>query len=175
MDIGILNHALCAVDGEMKKYQVIYADPPWHFKTYQDAWQTNNADRSRWVGNKYPLMSFDEIRKLPICKIADENAILFLWTTPVFINRAFSIIEAWGFKYKTVGFTWAKVSNGGRPAFGMGYWTRQNAEFCLLATKGKPKRMSASVQSLVLHPRLKHSQKPDEVRRRSDIQLMETP
>ena len=75
--------------------------------------------------------------------------------------------DGWGFEYKTVAFTWAKT-NKKSPGFfkGLGYWTRANPEMCLLATKGKPKRLSKSVRQLIISKLQQHSKKPDEIRNR---------
>lgn len=96
----------------------------------------------------------------PIEKAAD-NCALFMWVVDSHLDQAMALIEAWGFKYKTVAFVWAKP-----PPFGMGYWTRKRAELCLLATRGKPKRLSGGVDQLIEAPRREHSRKPDEARRR---------
>ena len=82
------------------------------------------------------------------------------------------MIKAWGFRYKTVAFVWLKLNQGGQGwFFGLGFWTRGNAEICLLATKGKPKRISNRVHQLIISPLRKHSQKPDEAREKI-IQLV---
>lgn len=143
-----------------KKYQIIYADPPWHFKNYND----NTA--SRWVGNHYDVMSLKDIQELPIRDIADNNCVLFLWVIFPFLDKAFDIIESWGFKYKTVAFVWIKTNKDNSIFTGMGYWTRSNAEICLLATKGKPKRINNNVHQILLSKREQHSKKPDEIRNR---------
>jgi len=104
--------------------------------------------------------------------VADDNCVLFLWVTMPKLNECFDLIKAWGFEYKTVAFTWIKLNKRSMtPFIGMGNWTRANAEVCLLATKGKPKRKSASVSSVVMTPIEVHSKKPDEVRKRI-IELM---
>jgi N6-adenosine-specific RNA methylase IME4 len=77
------------------------------------------------------------------------------------LDQAFKVIDAWGFKYKTVGFTWAKTNKNTMGFFtGLGYWTRGNPEMCLLATKGRPKRISKSVNQLIISQRQRHSEKP---------------
>src|SRR3546814_13306438 len=79
------------------------------------------------------------------------------------LPHALEVIDAWGFKFKTVAFTWAKRSTTGRAWHtGLGYWTRQNTEQCLLATRGKPKRIARNVQQLVVAPRREHSRKPED-------------
>ena len=144
-----------------KKYQIIYADPPWQFKNYNDDTATN------WAGGHYTLMTLDDIKNLPIKNISGEDCVLFLWVTYPTLPRAFEVIKAWGFEYKTVAFTWVKQDKSGMGIYlGMGYWTRSNAEICLLATKGNPKRENADVRQIVLSPRREHSQKPSEIRER---------
>jgi N6-adenosine-specific RNA methylase IME4 len=74
------------------------------------------------------------------------------------------VITAWGSAYKTVGFTWVKTTQDGTGfPIGCGYWTRANAELCLLATRGQPQRLSRSVRQLIVSPRREHSRKPDEI------------
>jgi len=139
-----------------KKYNVIYADPPWSFKTFSD----KGKDRS--PENHYNVMSLQDICNLPIDKISNDNSVLLMWVVDPLLDKAFKVIEAWGFKYKTVGFTWAKTNKKSLGFFtGLGYWTRGNPEMCLLATKGKPKRISKSVPQLVIEQRREHSRKPD--------------
>ena len=77
---------------------------------------------------------------------------------------ALLLIDAWGFTYKTVGFVWVKTNRKASTLFmGLGYHTRQNAELCLLATRGKPKRLSGGVHQIIMSPRREHSRKPDEI------------
>jgi len=145
-----------------KKYQIIYADPPWQFKNY------NDSKATKFVGNIYPVLTTNDICKLPISKIADDNCALLIWATFPKLLDCFKVIESWGFQYKTNAFTWIKKNKSGKGLFmGMGYYTRSNAEICLLAIKGNPlKRISHSIHSVVVTPREEHSKKPDEVRRR---------
>ena len=140
----------------MKKYQIIYADPPWRYdrKGVQGA-----AEKF------YPTMTQEEISKLPVADIADENAVLFLWATFPKLPEALRLIDAWGFNYKSIGFLWLK-QNKKNPTwfYGLGFWTRGNAEICLLATKGRPHRESNKIHQFVIAPLRVHSQKPDIVR-----------
>ena len=107
-------------------------------------------------------MSIDDIRNLPVRELADKNCILFMWVTFPTLREAFSVIDAWGFTYKTVAFAWVKENKKTSSLFwGMGYWTRANVELCLLATKGSPKRHSANVHQVVFAPIAEHSKKPD--------------
>ena len=109
-------------------------------------------------------MNIDDIKNLPVKDIADDDCILFLWVTFPKLNECFEVIESWGFNYKTVAFTWVKKYKNGGNFMGMGRWTRSNAEICLLATKGKPKRVNAGVRQIIESVPEKHSKKPDIVR-----------
>ena len=115
--------------------------------------------------NHYPTMSIDELCALPVPELAAKDCALFLWATFPQLPEALRLIRAWGFRYKTVAFVWLK-RNRKSPSwfYGMGYWTRSNAEICLLATKGKPKRQSAGVHQFIISPIEQHSKKPDEAR-----------
>jgi len=141
-----------------KKYQIIYADPPW---SYRDKALAGN----RGAGCKYQTQDKNWIDNLPVYKITDTDCLLFLWVTMPVLNVCWDLITNWGFEYKTVAFTWVKKNKKADSWFwGMGNWTRANAELCLLATKGKPKRINASVHSVIATPIQRHSQKPQEVR-----------
>lgn len=112
-------------------------------------------------------MNIDDICNLPVKNIASENCVLFLWVTFPTLLDSFKVIEAWGFNYKTVAFVWVKHNKKTPTLFwGMGFWTRANAEICLLATKGKPKRISAKVHQVIISPIEEHSKKPNEIRKR---------
>ena len=142
-----------------KKYNIIYADPAWSFKTYSDKGKGRSPD------NHYSVMSLQDIKDLPVQDIADDNCILFIWVTFPLLKESFEVIDAWGFTYKTVGFNWVKKNKKTDSWFwGLGYWTRANAELCLLATKGTIKRQSASVHQIIDTPIERHSKKPDIVR-----------
>jgi len=149
-----------------KKYSIIYADPPWSYKT---------GHTKKWKGlaeRHYETMTIKEIGKLPVEKIADKDAVLFMWVTFPCLKEGLKVIEEWGFTYKTVAFNWVKQNKKGAELFwGLGFWTRSNSEICLLATKGRPKRISASVHSVIMSPVQKHSKKPEEAKQRI-VELM---
>lgn len=139
-----------------KKYNIIYADPPW---SYKDKKCNGNCE------SHYETMNIKDICNLPIKNIADKDCVLFLWVTYPMLNEGLKLIEEWGFKYKTIGFQWIKQNKSGKGFFfGLGRWTRGNSECCLIAVKGKPKRISNSVSQLVFSPLQEHSKKPDIVR-----------
>ena len=141
---------------EAGKYGIVYADPPWRY----------DMKRGNGVAeNHYPTMSIEEICALPVTDLAARDSALFLWATFPQLNEAFRVIEAWGFKYKTLAFLWLKQNRKADSWFyGMGFWTRSNAEVCLLATRGHPKRQCAGIHQFVISHIEQHSKKPDEVR-----------
>lgn len=143
-----------------KKYKIIYADPPWSYRDKAGAGE-------RGACFKYDVQGKDWIDNLPVSDIADDDCVLFLWVTMPKLNECWELIQKWGFEYKTVAFTWIKRNKKTPSLFwGMGHWTRANAEVCLLATRGKPKRVNAGVHSVIESPIGRHSEKPDEVRHR---------
>lgn len=153
----------------MKKYNIIYADPPW---SYDD----KSLDRGG-AERHYRTMDVNNIIKMPIRELSDDNCILFMWATFPKLLEGLDVIDGWGFDYKTVAFVWIKTNkrtNVTQTSFlptesfdsfwGMGRWTRSNAEICLLAVKGKPQRQNADVHQIIYAPIGKHSKKPTEVR-----------
>ena len=144
-----------------RKYGAIYADPPWAFRNWSEKGTGRNAI------SHYDCMSFEDLKRLPVADMAADNCALFLWATDPLLPRAFELITAWGFTYKTVGFYWVKKNEASDGFFtGLGYWTRANPEQCLLATRGKPARRAKDVRRLIVEPRREHSRKPDQVRER---------
>tara|TARA_R100001460_G_C3453926_1_gene165058 strand:- start:42 stop:587 length:546 start_codon:yes stop_codon:yes gene_type:complete len=140
-----------------KKYNIIYADPPWTFKNYNDEKSNHNAS------HHYSCMSLEDIKSLPVASISEKDCILFMWCTDPLINKQLEVIDSWGFNYKTIGFYWIKENkNKTKTRFwkGPGYWSRANPEICILATKGKPKRFGTNVDKLVIAERDVHSKKP---------------
>lgn len=143
------------------KYQIIYADPPWKFRTYSDKGLGRSPDKH------YSTMTLEDIKALPVSALADDNCALFMWTTIPFLRQSFEVMEAWGFQYKTVAFVWIKQNRKSDSLFwGNGYWTRSNSEICMLATRGHPKRVSASVHQVIISHVEEHSRKPQEARDR---------
>lgn len=145
----------------MKKYSIIYADPPWHYRTYSKKGKGRSAD------SHYPTMDIEDIKALPIREIAAKDCALFMWLTFPCMKEALEVIQAWGFEYKTVAFVWIKQNRKSDSLFwGMGYWTRANAELCVLATKGHPKRANTGVHQVIVTHIEEHSKKPNEARER---------
>ena len=143
----------------MKKYKVIYADPPWAYKVWSKKGEGRSAE------SHYSTMDIAAIKALPVGELADKDCALVLWVTFPMLREAWGVMDAWGFTFKTVAFVWIKQNRKSDGLFtGMGYWTRANAEICLLATKGHPKRQAANIHQFIISPIEAHSKKPDEAR-----------
>ena len=144
-----------------KKYKIIYADPPWQYRVY------SKKGKGRSAENHYHTMNIDDIRSLPVGEIADDDCVLFLWITFPCLKEGISVMESWGFTYKTCGFNWVKRNKKKDTYFmGLGFWTRSNSEVCLIGTKGHPKRVSKAVPQVCDARVMEHSRKPSEVRER---------
>ena len=142
----------------MKKYSVIYADPPWQY---------HNKPQGKGPEDHYQTMPLEDICTLPVKELADKDCALFMWVTLPFLRDCFKVIDAWGFKYKTVAFVWIKQNRVNDGIFwGLGMWTRSNAELCILATKGHPKRTAANIHQVIISHVQEHSRKPNEARLR---------
>ena len=154
-----------------KKYSVIYADPPWSFKTWSAKGRGRSADKH------YNTMDKKSIQELPVLDIAKDDCVLFLWVTAPCLLEGIELIKTWGFTYKTIGFTWIKRNKVSDSLFwGMGYYTRSNAEYCLIATRGKPlHRINKAVHSVVTDKIARHSQKPESVRERIELLFGDVP
>lgn len=144
-----------------KKYQIIYADPPWQYNDRRNK-------HTRFCGGAmvhYSVMDYRKIGKIPIEGISNKNCILFMWATWPNLIEALYTIDAWGFTYKTIGFIWVKTNKkDSKPFFGIGHYTKSNSEPCLLAIKGHPKITSNFVSSVEISPRQEHSKKPSAIR-----------
>jgi N6-adenosine-specific RNA methylase IME4 len=129
------------------RYQVIVADPPWKY-------DTRGEDTTHRGKNLYPEMTVEEICKLPVAKLAQDNCILWLWTTNAFMRDAYTCLDAWGFKDKTI-LTWDKE------ILGLGDWLRNVTEHCILAVRGKPIVSLKNQTTIIREKRREHSRKPE--------------
>ena len=143
------------------KYNIIYADPPWEYKE-------SGGGKRGTAGLPYPTMPTEEICALPISEISAETSMLFIWATFRKLPECLKVIDAWGFEYYGLAFDWVKTTKTGKPCWGMGYYTRQNTEVCLIGVKkDKKKRIKPQyrgVLSVVHSEKREHSRKPDEIR-----------
>jgi len=144
----------------MRKYTLIYADPPWSYRDKAN-------DGQRGAGHKYPVMNVIDICRIPVWDLAADDCLLAMWWVPTQPVEALKVIDAWGFRLMTMkGFTWHKTNkHKGNNAIGMGHMTRANSEDCLFAVRGKlPQRMDASICQHITAPRMEHSAKPQQFR-----------
>ena len=149
------------------KYNVIYADPPWHYGSKSAVNNSTGSDHKP-LSDHYNTMSLQELKDLPISNITDTDAACFMWVTDSHLDEAIAILKAWGFKYKTIAFNWVKTTSKGNYCKNVAPWTMKSSEICLLGTKGamtKHKKLN-NIESLVIAERTKHSRKPNEVRLR---------
>jgi N6-adenosine-specific RNA methylase IME4 len=168
-------------------YRVIYADPPWSYRVRSE------KGENRAAKNHYDVMDLDAICALPVGALAAVDAHLFMWTTSPHLVESLQVLEAWGFAFSTVAFTWVKSSSKAPSAifnhktlhWGMGHTTRANAEFVLYGRRGRPiKHDNKGVHSVHIdHGCLEdygdssvhisnvreHSRKPKEIRRRIEL------
>lgn len=149
------------------KADVILADPAWKWKARSAKGYGKSAERH------YPTMETADIAALPVADVAAKNCALFMWATFPRLPDALAVGAAWGFTYKTGAFVWVKQNRRAKPSFlpvsdpihwfmSTGYYTRSNAELCLLFTRGRVKRLRANVRQLIISPVREHSRKPDE-------------
>ncbi len=151
----------------MKQYQIVYADPAWPFRNKK----TGGSMKSGAMAH-YDVMDMDAMCALPLGQIAAENSALFMWWVASQPAEALRLVSAWGFTLKTMSaFTWVKETKRGADFFGMGFYTRQGSECCLIATKGRPVVASHSVRAVVRAAVGRHSEKPDIFRQRI-VELM---
>jgi site-specific DNA-methyltransferase (adenine-specific) len=144
-----------------KKYQIIYADPAWHFGSKQ--LQKYSGKRFSKLDKFYENSSSEVFERLNVKEITDSDCALFMWTTDAHIPNALKLGEAWGFNYKTVAFIWRKLTNKGNQISTLGAWTMKNCELCLFFTKGRmlKYKKSNNIRQLIGAERTYHSKKPD--------------
>lgn len=171
-----------------KKYHILYADPPWN---YTDKRKTGKSRCG--AENHYDCMTIEDLEKLPVKELAEDNAVLFMWVTfptildarDPWLSPPGRVVKAWGFRFKTLGFCWVKTNNDGSIWHGVGTYAKSNPEVVLMGVRGKVGRLikdkvtglriptdpkvklsvaSNHVSSTFLAPRdVKHSKKPNGV------------
>lgn len=168
-----------------KKYQIIYADPPWQFANKNTGGSMKSSAQA-----KYIVTSTEDLKRMDVGSIAADDCLLVMWYVGAMPKDAIELVEAWGFKIKNMnGFVWNKLTVKGLPFFGMGFWTRAGSESAIIATKGNPRPINRSVRAVgnydpksldevMAHlcyvgsfKNLRHSQKPAEFRNKC-VELM---
>lgn len=129
-------------------FRVIVSDPPWRYEKRAE-------DETHRSILPYPDMSTEEICALPVAELAHDDCVLWLWTTNAFMRDAFKVLDAWGFKEKTI-LTWVK------DRMGTGDWLRGKTEHCILAVRGRPTVTLTNQTTHLAGPMREHSRKPDE-------------
>ena len=143
-----------------KKYQTIYADPPWQFQN-----RTGKAAPEHKRLHRYNTMTLDEIKRLPIANIADDKAHLYLWVPNALLPDGLAVMQSWGFTYKT-NIIWEKIRQDGYPdGRGVGFYFRNVTEILLFGIRGKNNRTLQPARTqvnLIRSRKREHSRKPDE-------------
>lgn len=136
-----------------KKYNIIYADPPWQYK--------RNGNHS--AESVYDVMSIEDIKNMPVQDISEDQSHLYLWVTNPFIQEGLDVCKAWGFEYKTL-ITWLKTYKDGTPVMGMGYYFRGCTEHIIFGVKGKKLCENKKTKNIIIENTTKHSEKPKNFR-----------
>lgn len=156
------------------KFKTIIADPPWKYRdkvnsetskhVHQFGYGADKIRGRRGAEGYYPTMTMDDILKMPIQSLAEDNAHLYLWTTNAFMVEGHQVCKAWGFTPRTI-LTWTKGRLEGSRLIlqiGMGSYLRNVTEHVIFAVRGKLRCKVKDEDTFLLAPRGKHSQKPDE-------------
>ena len=136
-------------------YDLIMADPPWTFAT-----RSPKGVTSRGAGGQYRTMTMADIAALPVGLLGKRDCLCWLWATNPMLDQQIDVLKGWGFRFKTAGH-WAKMTRGGKQAFGTGFIFRCAGEPYVIGTRGKPKTTRA-VRSVIFGEAREHSRKPDE-------------
>ncbi|MBP5857267.1 hypothetical protein KAJ83_09625 [Marivibrio halodurans] len=164
-------------------YRLLSIDPPWAFETWSEQGRNRSAS--------YDTMTLPQLAQMPVMDLARPDALVALWVIDSMLPEGLALLDAWGFRFVTVCFTWVKTFDlfGRQSAriallhraiedrdwnqigealapMGLGYWTRANPEMCLLASIGAPRREEKNVRQPLFAPLREHSRKPDEAYRR---------
>lgn len=140
---------------ELKRYDVVYADPAW---TYRN--KKTGGSHTSGASQHYPTMTTDDIIALPVHQLAKKNSVLFLWATVPMLEDAQRVMKGWGYEYKTL-HVWHKVMSKG-----MGYWWRGQCEILLFGVRGKIKAFRMQESNHLQAHVGRHSEKPDLFRRK---------
>ena len=147
----------------MKKYQIIYCDPPWSYHDKQINFQSYDNGKKYFnaVTEHYQTMTNEDIKNLNVPGLIDNDCLLFLWVTSPNLDIGIDVGKSWGFKYKTVAFVWDKQRTN------YGFYTLSQCELCLVFKHGRiPKRAVTNIKQFLSEKVSGHSIKPEEVRNR---------
>ena len=136
-------------------FDLIMCDPPWRFIP-----RSAKGVTKKGAAGHYRTMTLDEIKALPVGRLGADDCVLWLWATAPMYRQALEVVDAWGFKYSTMGW-WAKRTKTGKLRWGTGYRLRSTGEPYIIATRGGPKStrgISAHIDGLARE----NSRKPEE-------------
>ena len=143
-----------------KKYQIIYADPAWQYKSKECLAKKSILNGK--LNTHYSTMSMNDLKKLPVGGVSDDNCLLFLWVVSPMLDECIDVLKSWGFKYSTIGFIWHKQKTN------PGSYTMSECEICLIGKKGNipTPRGLRNIRQFLSESKTKHSSKPEEIRNR---------
>lgn len=146
-----------------KKYEIIYADPPWDYKGQKQHAGAGKKDTGG-AASHYPTIKLSDLKNLDVRSLAAENCLLFMWATSPHLDQAIELGKAWGFRWATVAFVWDKQKTN------PGFYTLSQTELCLVFKHGKipQPRGARNIRQLVSVPRGEHSSKPSQIREAID-------
>lgn len=153
----VANDALLS-DLRGRKFGCVLADPPWSYECTDPTCSPGGRETgfSGGIGTYYETMPLDQIMAMPIHEITAPDSVLFMWATVPLMPEAFRVMEAWGYKYKTM-LTWEKENGKG-----MGYWFRGVTEHVLFGVRGNVKAFRSPVKNLLRNKVGRHSAKPQQ-------------
>lgn len=153
------------------KYRIILADPPWAYSS-KSAVNNSSGSEIKKLSEHYESMSLQDLKRMDISSLTEKDACCFMWVTDSHLKEGIELMEKWGFKFKTIAFTWVKTTNKGNYCVNVAPWTLKSTEICLFGTKGAMTKFKKhnSIHNLVFAPRGRHSAKPEKVR--ENIELM---
>lgn len=156
---------------EPVKHKIVYADPCWQYSNRNTGGSMESSAEAH-----YQTMTVEELCEMGtvVQNSFSHNCACFMWTTGPFLldGSTAHVLDAWGFTPKCIAFVWIKTYADGSPVNGMGFYTRSSIEYVVLGVRGEFKRKDASIMQLfeepetVRLPRLRHSEKPAEIRNR---------
>lgn len=141
------------------KYSILYCDPAWDYAGRE---QHNTQEANKSVIHHYRTMKIDDMKKLKVQDITEDDALMFMWSSSPHLPQAIELMKHWGFEYKTIAFVWDKQR------VNPGYYTMSQCEVCLVGKKGRipSPRGAKNVKQFLSKMRSRHSEKPTEVRDR---------
>jgi len=143
-----------------RKFSTVLADPPWQFTN-----RTGKMAPEHKRLNRYPTMSLQDIKDLPVEAVVKDTAHLYLWVPNALLPDGLAVMSHWGFTYKS-NLIWYKIrKDGGPDRRGVGFYFRNVTEVILFGVRGKNARTlqpGRSQENIISTQKREHSRKPDE-------------